>query len=145
MPVQFIDVRDVAAWTAGAIGAGRHGIFSLVGTPGALTFGDVVAACSSAAANDARVTWASTEFLQANEVGPWVELPLWLPPLPELTGLLNVSNEKARATGLHLRPLIETVRDTLNEFRSRPADREMRAGLKPDREADLLVTLAGAT
>jgi len=144
MPVQFIDVRDVAAWTAGAIERTLHGTYCLVGTPGALTFGDVLAACRAAAPNDARFTWASTEFLLAHEVGPWVELPLWLPPEPEHAGLLNVRNEKALATGLRLRPLTETVRDTLSEFRKRPATQELRAGLKPEREAELLAALASA-
>jgi 2'-hydroxyisoflavone reductase len=144
MPVQFIDVRDVAAWTAVAVANRLHGTFSLVGTPGALTFGDVLDACRAAAPGDARFAWASTEFLQAHDVGPWVELPLWLPPLPELAGLLNVSNEKARASGLRLRPLAETVRDVLDEFRKRPATQTLRAGLEPGREAQLLTALRGS-
>jgi 2'-hydroxyisoflavone reductase len=141
MPVQFIDVRDVAAWTAGAVANRLHGTFSLVGTPGALTVGDVLDACRAAAPGDARFAWASTEFLQAHDVGPWVELPLWLPPLPELAGLLKVSNDKARASGLRLRPLAETVRDVLDEFRQRPTTQTLRAGLNPAREAELLAAL----
>ena len=42
-------------------------------------------------------------------------------------------------------PLTETVRDTLSEFRKRPATHELRAGLKPEREAELLAALASAS
>jgi 2'-hydroxyisoflavone reductase len=142
LPVQFIDVRDVAAWTAGAIARELHGTYGLVGTPGALTLGDVLDACIAAAHGDARFAWASADFLAEHDVGPWVQMPLWLPPTPELAGLLNVSNAKARATGLTLRPLADTVRDTLAEFRTRPADYTLRAGLEPEREAELLNILA---
>jgi hypothetical protein len=58
--------------------------------------------------------------------------------------LLNVSNEKARASGLRLRPLAETVRDVLDEFRKRPATQTLRAGLEPGREAQLLTALRGS-
>jgi 2'-hydroxyisoflavone reductase len=144
MPVQFIDVRDVAAWTVGAIARQLHGIFSLVGTPGALHFGDVVAACRAAAPNDACVAWAPSDFLLTHNVGPWVEMPLWLPNLPEFNGLLNVSNAKAVATGLRLRPLVQTASDVLDEFRARPPERQLRAGMKPEREMELLSALRAA-
>jgi 2'-hydroxyisoflavone reductase len=143
LPVQFIDVRDVAAWTRGAIERRLHGTFSLVGTPGALTLGDVLEASRTVAASDAAFRWASTEFLQAHEVGPWIEMPLWFPPSPELAGFSTVSNAKAVAAGLRLRPLHETVRDVLAEFATRPPGRELRAGLAPEREAALLEALRG--
>ncbi len=40
--------------------------------------------------------------------------------------------------GLRFRPLAETVRETLAWHATRPADTTLRAGLSPDREAELL-------
>lgn len=140
MPVQLIDVRDVADWILGALARDLHGVFNLVGTPRALDFGKVVDACVAAAGTEPRLTWVSEKFLVANEVGPWVQLPLWTPPEPEFAGLFDISNERAMSTGLRIRPLSETVSDTLAEYRSRPADRELRAGLKADFESVLLKT-----
>ena len=92
----------------------------------------------SATRSDARFTYVSDAFLEAHAVAPWVELPLWLPVVPELRGLLDVSNAKARATGLRLRPLAKTIADVLAEFRERPPERTLRAGLTSEREATLL-------
>ncbi len=77
------------------------------------------------------------DFLEAQGVGAWIELPLWLPDGPDEQGLMSVSNARARATGLRLRPLAETVADTLAEYRARP-DGTLRAGLAPEKEAAVL-------
>jgi 2'-hydroxyisoflavone reductase len=44
---------------------------------------------------------------------------------------------KARASGLRFRPLAETIADTLAWDRDRP-EGEMKAGLRPERERELL-------
>jgi 2'-hydroxyisoflavone reductase len=124
-----------------AVNARRVGTFNLVGTPGALTLGDVLDACIDVTGSDTTLRWATTEFLLAHDVGQWVEMPLWLADAPEFAGLLAVSNERARATGLQLRPLRETVRDTLVEYRTRPPEYAMKAGLRPERERALLDAL----
>jgi 2'-hydroxyisoflavone reductase len=138
MPVQVIDVRDVADWVVGSFDRRLSGAFNLVGTPGAITFGDVVDACQNATWSDGHLTWVSTEFLLEQGVEPWSELPLWLPDTPELRGLRNVHNARALATGLTLRPLLETARDVHADVRARASDYTMRAGLSPEREAELL-------
>ncbi len=58
--------------------------------------------------------------------------------MPEAHDFRNVSNAKAKAAGLVLRPLAETVRDVLAEYRARPASRTLRAGLAPENEERLL-------
>jgi 2'-hydroxyisoflavone reductase len=45
---------------------------------------------------------------------------------------------KAREAGLRFRPLDTVVADTLAWHRSRGPDRELRAGLKPEREREVL-------
>ena len=138
MPVQIVDARDVARWIVGALERDLTGPYNLVGTPGSIAFGDVLDACAAVARSSARFTWVTSDFLEANAVAPWVELPLWIPDVPELLGSRNVANDRARATGFETRPLAETVADVLEEFRVRPPDRTLRAGLTPDREARLL-------
>jgi 2'-hydroxyisoflavone reductase len=50
------------------------------------------------------------------------------------------SVERALKSGLKIRPLEDTVRDTLAWFQSLPAERQakLRAGLDPQKEADTL-------
>ncbi len=138
MPVQIIDVRDVARWIVDGLERGLHGTFNAVGTPGALTFGDVLGTSETVSGSVPVLRWASPEFLAAHGVGEWVEMPLWLADAPELRGLRNVQNERAVRAGLRLRPLADTIADILAEYRARPPERTLRAGLAPDREAALL-------
>jgi 2'-hydroxyisoflavone reductase len=70
-------------------------------------------------------------------VAPWTELPLWIPG-EEAAGFGGVECSRAQAAGLTYRPLVNTIRDTLDWLNSRPADYEWRNGLKPEREAELL-------
>jgi 2'-hydroxyisoflavone reductase len=67
-----------------------------------------------------------------------MEVPLWIPDKPETKGFFGIDCSKAFAAGLTFRPLEETVRDTLEWDRTRPTDAPRRAGLAPDREAELL-------
>ena len=56
----------------------------------------------------------------------------------------QADNSRALASGLHLRPLEETIRDTLAWIRSgEPTfSGEERPGLEPEREAELLAEAA---
>jgi hypothetical protein len=57
--------------------------------------------------------------------------------------MLQVSNARARAAGLRFKSTQEVVRETLDWAKSRPADHELRAGLKAERESELLEILSG--
>ncbi len=81
------------------------------------------------------IRWVTEEFLAAQGVAPWTELP---PSEPDAIGFESVSIRKALAAGLSLRPLRDTVRDTLAWDRSRPADAPRRAGISAAREQELL-------
>jgi 2'-hydroxyisoflavone reductase len=88
-------------------------------------------------ASSATITWVDPEFLVEHEVGPWMELPLWLNhPDAEFADRVDVS--RAVAAGLTFRPLEDTVRGTLDEAETTEA-----AGLRPEREAELLVAWHG--
>lgn len=135
-PTQFVDVRDLAAWCVHAAAEKISGIFNATGPAEPLTLGPLLEACRSVSTSDAQLIEVTEEFLQVQEVGPWIELPLWLPT--ESAGLDQVNITKAIAAGLRFRPLAETIADTLAWAQTRPADYEWRAGLKPQREAELL-------
>jgi len=141
MPVQLVDVRDVACWVVGSIAQKLSGVFNLTGNPGELTIGDVLEIAQRATGSDARFTWVPDSFLVERAVAPWIEMPLWLPAdLEEFRGLLRIRNERARATGLRLRPLDETIRDVLAEYHQRDKGWPLRAGLSSAREAELLAS-----
>ncbi len=128
--VQFIDVRDLAAWMVQATASGAGGTFNATGEP--MPFGDVLDECLAVAGSDAAFTWVDSERLLAEEVGPWMELPLWL-PLAEYAGIQQASVQRARAAGLTYRALADTIRGTLDQ--AQPVDG---VGLAPDRERELL-------
>jgi 2'-hydroxyisoflavone reductase len=72
-----------------------------------------------------------------------MELPVWVPSSGETAGFHRRSNGKAVKAGLTFRPLATTLQDTLAWWRSLPEARRAapRAGLKPEREAELLKLL----
>jgi 2'-hydroxyisoflavone reductase len=129
-PVQFIDVRDLAVWIVEATANGVGGTFNATGEP--MRFGDLLEECRAATGTDATFTWVASERLLAEEVGPWMELPLWL-PIPEYAGIQRASVERARAAGLTYRPLADTIKATLAD--AEPVDG---VGLTPERERELL-------
>jgi nucleoside-diphosphate-sugar epimerase len=138
--VQFIDVRDLAAFLLLHLEAGTAGVFSAVAPP--VPLGDLLEACRSASGSDGSLTWVPEPFLRQHGVEPWDDLPMWL---PELAGVNAFDPARAMAAGLAPRASDETVRDTLVWDRARPQRWPMRAGLDPDREREVLAAFHGAT
>ncbi len=136
---QFIDVRDLAEWILRLVETRQTGIFHATGPRSPLPMGDLLETCRQVSGGGAHIAWLSEEFLLANEVKPWTELPLWLPESdPTLAGMNRVDIHKALESGLAFRPLEDTVRSTLGWVNSRPAGYTWQAGLSRDREAELL-------
>ena len=147
-PVQIIDARDLASWTLDMVETWRTGVYNATGPEHPLTMGEVLETCQSVIDTDAQITWVTEAFLLDQEVAPWTDLPLWIPVSDEnFAGFSRVAVSKAVGAGLSFRPLAQTVADTLAWARTRPKDHEWRAGLRPEREAELLAkyvnTLAG--
>lgn len=134
-PTQIIDVRDLAAWVVSLCEVAVGGTYNAT-HPG-VSWADLLETCRVVTDSDARITWVTPEFLLEHEVGPWMELPLWLAdPDAEFADRVDVS--QALAAGLTFRPLKETVRATLDEARTTET-----AGLRPEREAELLAAWHG--
>jgi 2'-hydroxyisoflavone reductase len=137
--VQFIDVRDLAGWMVKMSAEQRTGTYNATGPAYELRMGKLLEECE-AVGGDAKIVWVSEEFLEENGVEPFTELPLWVPR--EYAGMLAVDCGKAIAAGLTFRPVSETIRDVL-EWDSNRAEPELAAGLKPDRERELLSAWRG--
>lgn len=139
IPVQIIDVRDLAEWIVRMAETGGTGVYNATGPDYPLTLGRIIDTCLEVTGSGASVTWADAGFLAEHEVAPWTEMTLWLPSTDaDSAGFAFVNCRKAQAAGLTYRPLADTVRATLEWAATLPPDRSPRAGLKPDREAELL-------
>lgn len=137
-PVQVIDARDLAAFMLRLIDDDRHGTYNAVGPT--LTMGQVLQACARAAGVQPDLRWIDMATLQDRGLQPWSDLPLALPDDTDHAGFMRTDASRARAAGLHTRPLAQTVEDTLAWWRSLPpeAQRFDRAGLDPRRESEVL-------
>jgi 2'-hydroxyisoflavone reductase len=129
--VQFVDVRDLAAWMLRAAESGLDGPYNATGNS---TMGAVVDAARRVSGAAARAVEVDDAFLTAQGVGEWMELPLWIDPSSEgWQHFMEVDASRASAAGLTFRPLDDTVAATL-------ADAELvdGVGLAPERESELL-------
>lgn len=141
VPVQIIDVRDLSEFIIKLIEDKASGIYSATGPDYELTLGATLEACKKVSGSDANIHWASVEFLEQNKVEAWSDMPVWVPDNEENAGFSRFDTTKAIKAGLTFRPLEDTVRDTLKWANKRPADHEWRAGLKSQREQELLKLL----
>ena len=138
-PIQYIDARDLGEFIITTIENGHVGVYNAVGPKHRHTIADLCHACRAASTSDARCVWADAKFLLDQGVGPWMEMPLWIPDLGDgSSAMSSVNNQKALSVGLTFRPMGDTVRDTLAWHRERPADTKLRAGLAPEKEQCVL-------
>jgi 2'-hydroxyisoflavone reductase len=141
VPVEIIDVRDLAQFTIKLIERNGLGVFNATGPDYKLTFGTMLDTCKRVSGSATQFKWASADFLNQHKVEPWSDLPVWIPDNEENAGFSRMNVSKAIKAGLTFRQLADTVRDTLAWANTRPSDHEWRAGLKPEREKELLELL----
>lgn len=137
--IEFIDVRDLAAFTLLASEKGLSGPYNTTGPIRPIPMGDYVEMSRVVSGSNATFTWVGEEFLLEQKVAPFVEIPMWLPEIdPSAAGGMTFNINKALAVGLSFRPMADTLRDTIQWANTRPADHAWRAGLTAEREAELL-------
>jgi nucleoside-diphosphate-sugar epimerase len=138
--VQFVDVRDLAAWLIHGAAQGLTGAYDGIGP--SMPRGEFLTRIAAAVGRpDPLLTWVSQEFLTGHGVKPWAgerSLPLWL-PLPEYAGFLARDVGPALDAGLAIRDLSETARAILAWYAV--GERALSSGLTPDDEAALLAAL----
>jgi len=141
-PVQFIDVRDLAAWCIELVLAQRTDTFDATGPAEPLSMGQLLQTCKETSGSDAKLVWADDAFLVEREVGPWMELPLWIPESErEMAGFQRRNIDKALAAGLKTRALGDTLHSTLTWLAQRPTDYTWKAGMTTDKERELLAAI----
>ena len=139
-PVQFIDVRDLAAWMVEMSDRRASGIFNAVGPARTTTMRAMLEDCQAGIGSKATLAWVPWPFLEKEKVEPWSDMPVWIPADGEGSGMARVSIARAVAEGLRFRPVSITARDTLDWWRTLPPERrgKVRAGISRDREAQVL-------
>lgn len=137
-PIQVIDVRDLSAWLILLCERRVMGAFNAVGPP--LPMGDVLRACEEVTGGHPRYRWVDAAFLEAQDA----DTPIWVPPTGAFAGFARTSGAKAVAAGLTFRPVRDTLRDLWAWWLTLPPARRAapRAGLKPEREVELLAAYA---
>ena len=128
---QIIDVRDLANFTIDCVERRLPGIFNTVTPRDSYTFGQLLEDSQAVTAQEVDAVWVDDAFIEANEL--FGSLPVWHPLSGEYAHISS-------ASGLHNRPVRETIRDLLAWWDTLPADRteKTRAGLTPEREAELI-------
>ena len=136
---QIIDARDLAFFINNIILKSGTGTFNVTGNP--ITLNTIFETCKRVSKSDARFKWAPVEFLEKHHVEPWRDMPAWLPETGENAGVSNVDISRALNAGLTFTPLAQTIKDIYEWETERPAGSELKAGLKPEREKELLELL----
>ncbi len=139
-PVQFIDARDLAEWTIRMVEQRETGIYNATGPTTKLAIRAMLNTIKEANKSNCTLTWVNADFLEKQNVSPWTDMPVWLPPKGEEAGGGQISIKRALEKGLTFRPLGDTARDTLAWFKTLPQDRQskLKAGLTSEREAEVL-------
>jgi 2'-hydroxyisoflavone reductase len=137
--VQFIDVRDLAAWIIARAEAQARGIYIATGPLDRLTLRDVLDECQNVARVDSQMVKVDELVLLKAEIKPWTELPLWIPDtMKNFAGIMRLDRRKAVADGLTCRKIRDTIADTLAWDKTRDPSLPRDAGLSPERELELL-------
>ena len=140
-PMQHVDVRDLGAFMIKAVEDDLTGTMNVVGPREPLTMGGLLERTRAAVGSDATFTWVDAAFLQ--EQGHFA-LTYWTEPAGDYLGMMQVNGDRAFAAGFEMRPLERTARETLEWFNAQDAERrELRSGLTPEREAELLAEFRG--
>jgi 2'-hydroxyisoflavone reductase len=139
-PCQIIDARDLAEYIIHCCEDSITGVYNCCGPQSPLTMAEMLGGIRAAMSTNAWLTWVDADFLAAQKVQPWMDMPVWFPPKGEMAGFARRSNRAAIAKGLSFRPLALTAKDTLDFYNGEPEDRKakLRAGLDAAREVEVL-------
>lgn len=133
---QFIDARDLADFIVRLADHNVSGVFNAVNNP--VTLNTLFETCRRISKSKAVFHWAPVDFLAKHNIQPWSDMPAWVPETGDDAGVAHVDSSKAIQAGLAFTPLAQTVKDILEWEPERPEGHEMKAGLKPEREKELL-------
>ncbi len=133
---QIIDQRDITEWIVRLAEDGVAGDFNATGPGTRMSMAEMLYGIRAATSAPVEFTWVPEDFLEAQGVRPFGDLPAWAPG----SDLMYVDIDRALETGLTFRPLAMTSRDTVDWDKTRPEDerRDRRAGISREREREVL-------
>jgi 2'-hydroxyisoflavone reductase len=149
LPLQYVDVRDMAEWILGAAEQKLGGPYNMISPQGHATMGELLDACVDVTGAAAELRWTGPEVILEAGIEPWTQLPVWVPPGSDMHDSLHSADvSRALATGLSCRTVGETVADTWAWLRDIGGTAPMRPdrtpkGLDPEVEARVLAGLSG--
>jgi len=132
-PVQFIDVRDLAAFMVTLVENDASGIFNAIGPGAPMTIEAFLRESTAALGVTPRLTWVDEPTLKAREIDGMVP---WILASGNDLGHTSIRTTRSREAGLSHRSVRETVRDTLAWFKELPADRQANAKWVISREKE---------
>ena len=142
-PMQFIDVRDLAAWMVDLIEARVGGTFNANSPARHWTMGNVVDALREQPGAP-QATWVDEALLLEQKVEPWTGLPLWIPStFSDEAGFMEFDCRRAVAAGLRTRALADTIEATAAWLASRDNSGAWKAVLTAAQEREILAYAAG--
>ncbi len=132
--VQFIDGRDLATWIIKLVEDKIFGTYTANGPQ--MPIRELLETCQRSTSTPSTLVWAPWPFLEKQNVGPWSDMPVWIPKEHYQPMAIDAATSK----GLAFRPTPDIVRDTLTWWKTLPAERQakLRSGLSPDREKEVL-------
>lgn len=129
-PIQFVDVRDLAAWVVQSIETQSTGIYNVSGSMHPLTLEALIDGLrSSVTSQVSGVTWVPSQWLAARpDRQTWSNLLFWTFEAEGGAPFARVSSARAIKNGFLSRPATETFIDIEDYYRAQP----------PARQAELL-------
>ena len=145
--VQFIDARDLGEWMIRLAERRAWGTYNAIGPDYPLDMAALLYGIRASTTQGATLTFVPTEFLQAQTISPWGDMPVWVPGSGDSIGFHSRSNARAIAAGLTFRSIADTTAATLAWWDAQPQARRdagPRSGIKPEREAEVLAAWKAA-
>jgi 2'-hydroxyisoflavone reductase len=119
-PIQFIDVRDLAAWAVQMLEKRSTGIYNTVGPMSSMTLGQMIKAAQPTTSAPPPVTWVSAPWLLAkNGDQTWNVLLFWY----GTRQIMRMSISRALQPGFRPRPASVTMSDALRWHQNEPSER----------------------
>jgi 2'-hydroxyisoflavone reductase len=123
--VQFIDVRDLAAFMLHLLETNGSGIYNVAAPREPMTIAQFLSQAMQAVGSRGTLRWVDDyDFLAKYEIDGMVP---WILTRGKDLGHTSISSARAFGAGLRSRPVQETVRDTLAWFDTLPAERRASA------------------
>jgi len=135
LPVQYIDASDMSGWMVRMLEDGGSGPYNAVGAEDPYRARPLLEGIRDATGSRSTLTWVDWQWLRnaASDIpsyAPWYGAG----PIP----FMQVSNDRALATGLTFRPIEDTARDMIAKLDQHTVREGRQGGLDLETEAALL-------